>query len=275
MPSATGSRQEYPHWPGQQIFDVARLVNAALMAKIHTVEWTPAILGHPALEIGMNANWWGLATEKIKRIFGRISQSEAISGIPGSGVNHHGADYCLTEEFVTVYRMHPLIPDELRLLSVTTGRDLRSFTLPDGVIGDQARLTALSSGATMADLFYSFGRLQPGGDHPAQLPELPARPDAARRRGGRPLDDRHPARPRAGRAALQHLPRAAAQAADPARSTSWPTRCTPGLPDELRAVYGQTDGRDNVDLLDTMVGMFAETPPRGSASATPRFGSSS
>jgi hypothetical protein len=31
----------------EQLFQIARLINAALMAKIHTVEWTPAILGHP------------------------------------------------------------------------------------------------------------------------------------------------------------------------------------------------------------------------------------
>ena len=37
-------RREYPHWPDEQVFGVARLVNSALMAKIHTVEWTPAIL---------------------------------------------------------------------------------------------------------------------------------------------------------------------------------------------------------------------------------------
>ena len=38
-----------PTGPATRSFDVARLVNAALMAKIHTIEWTPAILGHPAL----------------------------------------------------------------------------------------------------------------------------------------------------------------------------------------------------------------------------------
>lgn len=37
----------------------------------------------------------------------------------------------------------------------------------------------------------------------------------------------------------------------------------PGLARDLRAVYGTTNGRDNVDRLDTMVGMFAETPPEG------------
>jgi len=94
-----------------QIFDKARIVNCALMAKIHTVEWTPAILAHPALQIGMNANWWGIVGEKLTKAVGRVSKtSEAISGIPGSGVDHHGIPYSLTEEFVSVYRMHSLIP---------------------------------------------------------------------------------------------------------------------------------------------------------------------
>lgn len=94
-----------------QIFDKARLVNSALMAKIHTVEWTPAILGHPILEYAMNANWWGIVGEKLTKLLGRISKdSEIISGIPGSGVDHDGIPYSLTEEFVSVYRMHSLIP---------------------------------------------------------------------------------------------------------------------------------------------------------------------
>jgi hypothetical protein len=38
----------------------------------------------------------------------------------------------------------------------------------------------------------------------------------------------------------------------------------PKLGEELRRVYGTTaDGRDNVELLDLMVGMFAEVPPAG------------
>lgn len=80
------------------------------MAKIHTIEWTPAILAHPALRISMNANWWGLAGETLNKLVGRIAKNEAISGIPGSTVDHFGAPYSLTEEFVSVYRMHSLIP---------------------------------------------------------------------------------------------------------------------------------------------------------------------
>ena len=101
-----------------QIFDKARIVNCALMAKIHTVEWTPAILAHPALQIGMSANWWGIVGETRTKAVGRISKtSEAISGIPGSGVDHQGIPYSLTEEFVSVYRMHSLIPGKSSLCS--------------------------------------------------------------------------------------------------------------------------------------------------------------
>jgi hypothetical protein len=80
------------------------------MAKIHTVEWTPAILAHPTLQIAMNANWWGLAGEKLTKMVGRISKSDVISGIPGSGADHNGVPYSLTEEFTSVYRMHSLLP---------------------------------------------------------------------------------------------------------------------------------------------------------------------
>ena len=36
-------RASYPRWSDEELFQHARLVNAALMAKIHTVEWTPAL----------------------------------------------------------------------------------------------------------------------------------------------------------------------------------------------------------------------------------------
>ena len=73
----------YPSWSDDELFDHARLANAALMAKIHTVDWTTAILAHPALQIGMRANWWGLETERMNKLLGRSSKSEIISGIPG------------------------------------------------------------------------------------------------------------------------------------------------------------------------------------------------
>ena len=95
-------------------------------------------------------------------MFGRISQNEAFSGIPGSSVDHGVADYCLTEEFVSVYRLHPLLPDKLEIHNALSGELIKEYTLPDGIIGDESHLTVLSEGATMGDIFYSFGVANPG-----------------------------------------------------------------------------------------------------------------
>jgi len=43
----------YPTWNDDDLFAHARLVNAALLAKIHYVEWTNATLGPPVLQLAM------------------------------------------------------------------------------------------------------------------------------------------------------------------------------------------------------------------------------
>ena len=102
----------YPRWPGQRLYDQARMINAAVMAKIHTVEWTAALLAHPLTVSSIRATWWGLLGERFRKRFGRLGAGEILSGIPGSWMDDD-VPYALTEEFAAVYRMHPLLPDEL------------------------------------------------------------------------------------------------------------------------------------------------------------------
>src|SRR5205823_423835 len=65
----------------------------------------------------------------------------------------------LTEEFVAVYRMHPLIPDEFSFRALGTDAVLQEPTLPDlGALHVRERLGETS----MTDLFYSFGTSYPG-----------------------------------------------------------------------------------------------------------------
>ena len=52
--------EDYPQMGTTTLYRTARLVNAALMAKIHTVEWTPAIIAHPTTVRAMRTNWWGI-----------------------------------------------------------------------------------------------------------------------------------------------------------------------------------------------------------------------
>jgi hypothetical protein len=149
----------YPALSDDELFEHARLVNAALVAKIHTVEWTPAVISHPTTVKALRTNWWGLAGERVHNRFGRISKSEVISGIPGSETQHYGVPYCLTEEFVAVYRMHPLLPDDYPIRSVADDSVLEEGTLRS--LAGPGALEVVDRVA-MVDLFYSFGRLHPG-----------------------------------------------------------------------------------------------------------------
>ncbi|MER5516749.1 peroxidase family protein [Streptomyces sp. NPDC002763] len=149
----------YPSWNDEELFQRARLVNAALLAKIHTVEWTPAVISHPTTVKALRANWWGVAGERVHDLFGRISDSEVVSGIPGGETDHYGVPYSLTEEFVAVYRMHPLIRDDWHLRSAADDKSLRHCTLRD--IAGPGALKVMET-TEMADLLYSFGTLHPG-----------------------------------------------------------------------------------------------------------------
>lgn len=154
-------RNAYPDWKGDQIFDKARLINCALMAKIHTVEWTPGILAHPTLKLAMNANWWGMAGEGLTKMVGRISKtSEVISGIPGSGIDHQGVPYSLTEEFVSVYRLHTLCPDTIAFFDSKTGTHKTTIATEDTLFNKSQ--DPLDNGISFADAFYSFGINYPG-----------------------------------------------------------------------------------------------------------------
>jgi len=119
----------------------------------------------------------------------------------------------------------------------------------------------------MADLFYSFGVANPGAvtlhNYPNFLRNL-KRPEAF---GVEEvidlasidvLRDRERGVPRYNRF-LRLLHRTPISSFDDFRNPSFPT-----LAEDLRRIYGKTpDGRDDVEMLDLMVGMFAEVPPAG------------
>jgi hypothetical protein len=262
--------QAFPEWQDDpekdaEVFRVARMVNNALVAKIHTVDWTPAILTHPALQVGMNANWWGLAGQNVKKYLGRISTSEAISGIPGAETNQTGADYCLTEEFVSVYRLHPLLPNDIQVRFAKDDRPGRILKFiaddlndPDLIVGPNAMENALRGGAELIDIVYTFGVHNPGA---VTLQNFPNWMRQMRRRNGAALEelidlaaidilrDRERGVPRYNRfRQLFHKPRL--------RSFEQMTN-DPELVRTLREVYGHPD------KVDLMVGMYAETPPEG------------
>ena len=183
-------KQKYPDKDDQWLYDRARLVTSALMAKIHTVEWTPAVIANPVTERAMYANWYGLLGEGPKRdqyqeearmlqadlassnsfllrilgIDGSQAGSSSIDHALGGGVggpnpNNYGVPYTLTEEFVAVYRMHPLMRDKVDIYDIGSNVIKRSVPIQDTRDGDAE---SLLSRENPERLWYSFGITNPG-----------------------------------------------------------------------------------------------------------------
>jgi len=152
-------KKAYPQFDDQRLFELGVLTVSALIAKIHGVEWTTNILRHPALVVGLNATWYGLLGEKFQAKMGRVSDSETLSGTAGSQTDHYTSPFSLTEEFVSVYRMHPLIPDDWNFFSLESGEHLvnRSFTDLQG-----RHTRDFMDKMEMADMWYSFGLASAG-----------------------------------------------------------------------------------------------------------------
>ena len=241
-----------PGWNDDQLFIKARLINSALMAKIHTIEWTPAIVPHPIIQLGMQVNWTGLAGEDLQDALVFLDDQEILGGIVGSKADHHTAPYSLTEEFVSVYRMHPLIPDDVAFHSAATGRHLESRRL-DEISGK--RTPAITERITMPDLFYSFGICHPGA---VRLHNYPRLLQNLRRDNGEHLDlaavdifrDRERGVPR-----YNQFRRLLGKS--PVKSFDELTD-VPEWRKQIKDVYG-----GDLEKVDLMTGLYAEPLPAG------------
>jgi hypothetical protein len=243
---------ENPGWSDDELFAHARLINAALLAKIHTVEWTPAIISHPTTRLAMRANWWGIQGERLTRALGKISRNDLIGGVPGSRKNHFGVPYSLTEEFVSVYRMHPLIPDDYTIRSAADHRPLMERDFAG--VSQRATLEVLNE-ASLTDGLYSLGVANSGAvtlhNFPRGLQEF-HRPKGAMQDLAATdiLRSRELGVPRyTAFRELLHL--------RPVTSFEELTD-NPEWAEQLREVY---DG--DIDRVDLIAGMFAEPKPPG------------
>jgi len=242
----------YPELDDDGLYDKARLVISALIAKIHTVEWTPAIIAHPTMVYAMHGNWWGLMGERFDKRFGRHSRNQITQGLVGAAKHLHGVPYSLTEEFVSVYRMHPLIPDELVFRSA---RD-------DGLVAEHTflELQALDvrkrcDELEMDDVLYSLGIAHPGAitlhNYPRFLQEF-NRPD------GEIIDlaatdilrVRERGVPRYRRFREHFHMRPVTSFEELSDNPAWV--------EEIRELYN-----GDLDAVDLVVGMFAEPKPKG------------
>ncbi|CAM5544955.1 Catalase OS=Streptomyces alboniger OX=132473 GN=CP975_06680 PE=4 SV=1 [Streptomyces alboniger] len=243
-------RHAYPSMDQESVYHTARLVVSALIAKIHTVEWTPAVLATEAIDLGLHTNWDGPPSNWLNKLGLWLLESHSLTGIPKTLPDHHTAPYALTEEFVTVYRMHPLIPDDFEMREHRFGQRLETLGFRDiqGVFAEAAiRKTGL------ADTLYSFGIAHPGAitlhNFPRALQQFERDGEIidlsvvdlvrTRRRGVPRYNDFREGLHK------QRVRRFEDLSEDPATVAA------------LKDVYR------SVDEVDTVVGLFAENPPHG------------
>ncbi|MDP9420012.1 MAG: hypothetical protein M3P53_07690, partial [Actinomycetota bacterium] len=193
---------------------------------------------------------WGIS-ERLKRSCGRISNNEVISGIPGSPTDHHGAPYCLTEEFVAVYRMHPLIPDDFVFHAVESRAAPRPMEFSE-LRTDRAIPVVRELG--MATALHSFGLAHPGAitlhNFPRALQEFQRGEDLFDLAAVDIFRNRERGVPRYNRFRQAfHKP--------PVRSFEEITS-NPAWAEEMRHVYG-----GDIEAVDLMIGLFAEDLPQG------------
>lgn len=149
----------------QIFFEKARLIVSALMAKIHTAEWTPALLDSEMLQIGMRSNWYGMKEVlgiSIPALRGLVKggTKHLISGLTGKKtLDLYSIPFTLTEEFVAVYRMHPLVPDSVTIRDAGTNAAGAAVPTKD-MIFRKADATFAKHGA--ATWLNSFGTSFPG-----------------------------------------------------------------------------------------------------------------
>jgi hypothetical protein len=245
-------QRHYPLWHDDQVYHTARLIVSALIAKIHTVEWTPAILATKAIDIGLSSNWNGPpANDWLTRLGIWAIDAHAATGIPKTKPDHHGASYCLTEDFATVYRLHPLLPDDYVYHDSRTGQRLgeKGFLDIQGAKADEELRTL-----RLHNLLYSFGIAHPGAitlhNNPRSLEGFERNGERidlsvvdivrTRRRGVPRYNDF--------RSGLHK-----------SRITRWEDICAdPESVRIMREVY-----KGDIDKVDTMVGLFAEPCPQG------------
>jgi hypothetical protein len=253
-------RAEYPSWSDERLFTRARLINAAVINKIHSVDWSPTVINHPTTRAALHADFWGVAGQWIHNHFGRISGSRLISGAMGAPTEHYGVPFAITEEFVAIYRMHQMIPDDYDFRSVGDDRSLKQATLQD--ISGPPAIGVLEQ-LSMTDVLYTFGTMNAGlvtlHNYPRHLQHF-ERPD------GNIMDMaavdllrcRELGVPRYNEfRRLLHLA--------PARDFESLTD-NPAWAEQIRRIY-----KDDIERVDLLVGMYAEPRPRGFAFSNTAF----
>jgi hypothetical protein len=153
-----------PEEADQELHDLARLAVTCVNAKVHTVEWTEAVLNNLPLRMGMDTNWFGITrSEHMQTFIHHLpggKSNHVLGGLVGGKQDNDTVPFSLTEEFASVYRMHSLLPDEVRFQTFGKDSTITLKNIKDTAFRNNQKII-LESKLKPIDLYYSFGRQSP------------------------------------------------------------------------------------------------------------------
>ncbi|KAJ9464497.1 Alpha-dioxygenase 2 [Diplonema papillatum] len=110
-----------PDFDDEALFQTARLVNTLQNSQIHTREWTQILLQHSTLRGG------GRANNSDALAMWRMYQDTLSEPEPDTDPAVAGPRFSHTEDFVAVYKMHALLPDDITVDGETKSLLKHSF----------------------------------------------------------------------------------------------------------------------------------------------------
>ncbi|MGE6733868.1 peroxidase family protein, partial [Streptomyces sp. NPDC059900] len=195
-------------------------------------------------------NWEGPPDNWLNKLGLWLLEAHSLTGISKTLPDHHAVPYSLTEDFVTVYRMHPLIPDDYVMREHHFGQPLETLGFLD-IQGGAAEAAIRKTG--LADTLYSFGIAHPGAITLNNFPRALQRFE----RDGEIIDLSVVDLVRTRRRGVPRYNDFRAGLHKPRISRFEDLSQDPETVARLKDVY------DSVDEIDTVVGLFAENPPTG------------
>eukprot|EP00568_Trieres_chinensis_P013823 CAMPEP_0183299132 /NCGR_PEP_ID=MMETSP0160_2-20130417/5938_1 /TAXON_ID=2839 ORGANISM="Odontella Sinensis, Strain Grunow 1884" /NCGR_SAMPLE_ID=MMETSP0160_2 /ASSEMBLY_ACC=CAM_ASM_000250 /LENGTH=701 /DNA_ID=CAMNT_0025461311 /DNA_START=72 /DNA_END=2177 /DNA_ORIENTATION=- len=153
---------QYPGMSSDELYGTARNIIALILAKIHTLEWTPTLLDNEVSTIGLNINWYGLQAvvenffqgnpvpPDIQGIVNSLKVPSVFNGEFPTDLTLFNTPFFMTEEFVSVYRMHPLLPDEIDVEGGTQSLNDIAFTDARTLVSDGAKTTEILLGSFLS-----------------------------------------------------------------------------------------------------------------------------
>lgn len=131
-----------------RVFDTARLIISAMIAKIHTIDWTTSIIQNESGRMSQYTIWYGLK--------GRLNIKTSISLIDGLRETYEERyNFSHTAEFVSVYRMHSLLPDKITLRDHSNGNKIADVDLDTLLFKKSAEINKTRNGRL--NLLYTMG----------------------------------------------------------------------------------------------------------------------